>query len=731
MSVPQPRYRVDGVVKVAGMAQFGADFPLDRIAYGVLILSTIPKGRILRFDTSAAVEVPGVLKILTPANALPLPNKGVHPELKSAPAIALLQDDLVHYNGQAIGLAVAESLESAQWAASLVEVEYQTEPAQCDFMAGLDSATSPKDGGEAANYNRGDLAGALQRSDVIVEEIYSTPVQNHNPMEPHATIAHWNGAKLLVYEPSQWIMFVRTCMATWFGLPEGDVRVLGPYVGGGFGGKGAVWSHAPLAVMAAKILERPVKISLDRRQMYTITASRPRTLQKLTLGATRDGKLLAVRNDVKIHSSPLVELVEDAGTVTHYLYETETNATSHRMVSLNVGPTWVMRAPGEATGSYALETGMDELAYRLNLDPLVLRLKNYAEGDASNGKPYSQKLLRDCYARGAERFGWNRRNPEPRSMREGNVLLGMGMATATYPAYRAASSAIVRLRPDGRVFVGSATHEIGTGTYTVLAQIASDSLGIGIDRIEVKTGDTNLPPAIYSGGSLTVATVGSAVHAAAENVRQKVIELAVNDPQSNLYRAAPEQIVVEKGRLRRTGSYASESYEEILSRHGYELESTIEAKPGKEIDSYSTHSFGAVFAEVAVDLDFYTVHVRRFTGVYDIGRLMNHKAGINQLSGGAIWGISMALFEGAVIDTRYGRIVNSDLSEYHLPTNADIGDMDISVLDAPDFKFNPMGARGIGEIGVTGAAAAVANAVYHATGKRVRDLPITIDKLAD
>jgi len=730
MNTSQPRYRVDGVVKVAGMAQFGADFPLDRMTYGVLILSTISKGRIVRMDTEAASKLPGVLKIITPANALALPNKGVHPEMKDAAAIPMLQDDLIHYNGQAIGVAIAESLQVAQEAAAMVRVDYQSEPAQCDFMTGLNSCHPPKDGGDTANYSRGDIVAELQRSDVVLDETYSTPMQNHNPMEPHATIACWKGNRLLLYEPSQWIMFVRTCMATWFGIPEENIRVLGPYVGGGFGGKGAVWSHAVIAVMAAKMLDRPVKISLDRRQMFTITASRPRTLQRVTLGATGTGTLLAVRNDVKIHCSPLVELVEDAGTVSQSLYRADANATSHRMVSLDVGPTWVMRAPGEATGSFALETAMDELACRLKIDPMELRLTNYADRDATNGKPYSQKLLRDCYLRGAERFGWKNRDPQPRTMRDGHSLIGMGMATATYPAYRAASSAIVRLNPDGSVFVGSATHEIGTGTYTVLAQIASEVLGIDLSRIEVKTGDTNLPPAIYSGGSLTVATVGSAVHAAAEQVKQQVVQSAIRDQRSPLHLAAPEEIVAIEGQLRRAASDAGESYTAILARSGGRpVEATVEAKPDKAIDEYSTRSFGAVFAEIAVDPDFYSVHVRRFTGVYDVGRLINQKAGINQLSGGAIWGISMALYEGAVMDTRYGRIVNSDLSEYHLPVNADIGEMDISVLDVPDFKFNPMGARGVGELGIPGAAAAVVNAVFHATGKRIRDLPITIDKL--
>ncbi len=729
MSASQPRWRKDGVAKVTGTARFGADFPIARMVYGVPVLSTIQKGQVRRLEIREARQTAGVIEIITPSNALQLPNKGIHPELKDAPEIAMLQDNLVHYNGQIIALVAAESLEAAQHAASLVSVEYQTEPAHCDFESQITSAVPPKSRGEAANYRRGEVETAFNRSGIRVEETYSTPVQHHNPMEPYATVAHWEDDRLTLYEPSQWIVFVRTCIATWFGISEEKVRVLGPYVGGGFGGKGALWSHCPLAVMAAKMLHRPVKIVLDRRQMFTITASRPRTQQKLAIGASRSGNLMAVQNNVIFHASPQIELVEDAGSVSHYLYKADANATSHRVAILDTSPTWVMRAPGEATGSYALETAMDELAYRLDIDPFKLRILNYAEQDAATGKPYSQKLLRDCYEEGARRFGWNHRSSAPGSMREKDKWIGWGMATATYPAYRAASSAVVRVYPNGHVFVGSATHEIGTGTYTVLGQIASETLGIDFDAIDVKTGDTNLPPAIYSGGSLTVATVGSAVQKAAEQVRQQVIAIAIADPHSPLYQASPDEVRGSDGELHCARTGVHESYSAILQRHGTTIEATAESKPDKAVEQYATHSFGAVFAEVVVDSELLSVGVRKIVGVYDVGRMMNKKAGLNQLAGGTIWGVSMALFEGAIMDVRYGRPVNTDLSEYHIPSNADIGELDINVLDVPDFRFNPLGARGIGELGITGSAAAVANAVFHATGKRVRNLPITIDKL--
>jgi xanthine dehydrogenase YagR molybdenum-binding subunit len=688
--IAQPRWRLDGIAKVTGTAHFGADFPLEHLAYGVPVLSSIAKGRIRRFDLRTARGVRGLIEILTPWNALQLPNKGIHPEMKDAPQIAMLQDDRVCCNGQIIALAVAESLEAAQEAASLVRTEYQIEDAVCDFETQIGSARPPRSGGEATNYARGDFTGALDRSDVRLEVTYSTPVQHHNPMEPHATIAHWEGNRLTLYEPSQWIVFVRTCIATWFGIPEKSIRVLGPYVGGGFGGKGALWSHSPVAVMAAKMLQRPVKVALDRRQIYTVTASRPRTRQKVFVGATKSGDLLAIRNDVVLHASRQIELIEDSGTVSHHLYKSAANATSHRVAILDTSPTWVMRAPGEATGSYALESAMDELAYRLKLDPLELRLRNYAEKDQTNDKPYSQKLLRDCYNSGAERFGWKHRVHAPRRMRDGKQMIGWGMATSTYPAYRAASSALVRIAADGKVFVGSATHEIGTGTYTVLAQIAAEELGINIDQIEVKTGDTDLPPAIYSGGSLTVATVGTAVQLAAQRAKQIVIKMAIGDSASPLHQSEPNQIKAQAGKLISDRNGARESYAGILARHGGRaVEATAEAGPDNEVERYSAHSFGAVFAEVSVDPDLYTVRVRRFVGVYDVGRLINKKAGINQLTGGAVWGISMALFEGAQMDPRYGRSVNMDFSEYHVPANADIGEMDISVLDVPRFHIQP------------------------------------------
>jgi xanthine dehydrogenase YagR molybdenum-binding subunit len=696
-----------------------------------MVLSTIAKGCVVRIDSAAAGQVPGVLKVITPDNVLPLSNKGLHPELDAAPVIALLQDDQVHYNGQPVALVVAESMEAGRYAASLVKIRYKEETAKLDFLSSLDSAGPPKAGGDAANFARGDMNSAMMRADVKVEETYSTPIQNHNPMEPHATIAVWNGDKLLLYEPSQWIVYARTCAAKMFGIPETNVRVLGSFVGGGFGSKGAVWSHSGLAMIAAKMVNRPVKVALERRQMFTTTGSRPRTQQKIVLGATHDGTLLAVQDAVIMHRSPLVELVEDSGSVTSRLYQSEASATSHRLVNLDVGVTSVMRGPGEATGTYALEVAMDELAYKLAMDPIALRVKNFAARDSTTGKPFSSNLLRDCYRQGAERFDWSRRKPVPRSMREGDLFIGMGMATATYPAYRAASSALVRIQPDGSAFVGSATHEIGTGTDTVLTQIAADTLGVDFRNIEVKTGDTDLPPAIYSGGSLTVATVGPAVMAASERAKEQVIHMATADPESPLYGAPADDIAARKGSLFwKSAPQKRETYAAILTRHGGRaVEIIMEGKPGKEIDAYSTHSFGAVFAEVEVDPDLCSVRVRRFTGVYDVGLLINKKAGLNQLSGGAVWGISMALFEETELDARYGRVINADLSEYHIPTNADVGEMDISVLDVPDMKFNPLGARGVGEMGITGAVAAVANAVFHATGKRVRDLPIRVDKL--
>jgi xanthine dehydrogenase YagR molybdenum-binding subunit len=483
--------------------------------------------------------------------------------------------------------------------------------------------------------------------------------------------------------------------------------------------------------MAAKVVQKPVKLVLDRPQMWGPVGGRPTTVQHIKLAATQDGKLTGVEHNVIVHTSVMEDFLEPSANQTRMLYASEACETSHKMVDMNLGVATYMRAPGESTGTAALETAMDELAVALKMDPVQLRLANYAEKDLGSDKPWSSKHLRECYEQAAARFGWSKRNPQPASTREGNRLIGWGMATATYPANRSAAQALVRILPNGHAFVACGSQDLGTGTYTIMAQSAGDALGIDPTLVEAKLGDSTLPKAPVSGGSQSTASIGPAIAAAAMEVRLKVAQLAINDAKSPLHGAAVADISSSGGKLFLSSAPArSDSYADILSRNGGQpVEAMGSAEPGEEHTALSTHSFGAVFAEVAVDRDTFMVEVRRIVATYDIGTLMNNTTGINQLEGGIVWGVSFALHEESHLDNTYGRYVNANLAEYHVPVNADIGTLDVTVLNIPDTKFNPLGARGIGEIGITGTAAAVGNAIYHATGKRVRDFPITLDKL--
>jgi xanthine dehydrogenase YagR molybdenum-binding subunit len=521
---------------------------------------------------------------------------------------------------------------------------------------------------------------------------------------------------------------VRAVIARTLSIPTDHVRVISRFIGGAFGSKGSAWSHVVLVAMAARAVDRPVKLVLTRKQMFGPVGGRPHTVQQVTLGAMRDGTLTAVRHDSTSSTSTFEEWLESAALVTRMLYECPNVETSHNLVRLSVGTPTFMRAPGEATGTYALECAMDELAYALEMDPLELRLKNHADADPESGKPWSSKSLRACYSLGAERFGWSRRKARPRSMRDGDDLVGYGMATATYPARRMPASAEVCLYPDGRVVAKTGSHDLGTGTYTVLAQLVAEVFGIPLSRVTVELGDTDLPFAPLSAGSMTVASVGSAVHLAAVAALEKLVQLAVSDPESPLHGAKHEDVRVGNGYL--TSGKGREAIPDLLERHGGEpVEGRAEAKPGDEAQQYAMHAFGAVFVEVRVDPDLGTVRLARAVGAYGAGRVLNPKTARSQLIGGITYGMGMALMEHTITDTRSGRYMNADLAEYHIPVHADVPPMDIIFVHEDDDHVDPIGAKGIGEIGMTGVAAAIANAVYHATGVRVRDLPITVEKL--
>jgi xanthine dehydrogenase YagR molybdenum-binding subunit len=718
-----PLTRVDGRLKVTGAAKYTAEFQIPNLAYGIVVESTIPSGRILTMDTEKAEHAPGVIAVLTSRNAPKLPGAEIR--------ISLLQDDQIFYNGQPIAVVVAESLHQAQYAASLIQARYQATPAKLDFEAGFPTSHPGSHNGEPGDAGWGDTTAGLAQAAVKVEETYTTPIQHHNPMEPHATIAQWEGDKLTVHDATQAVTSRQEYLGKMFGIPPANIRVIALFVGGGFGCKGQTWSHVVLTAMAARQANRPVKLVMERPQMFGSVGARPRTHQRLSLGATRDGKLTAIRHEVHAHTSVIEDYLESSAFATRVMYDCPNVATIHRLVPMNLGTPTFMRAPGVATGTYALEVAMDELAYKLKMDPLQLRLLNYAEVDPGTKNPFTEKNLRECYKQASERFGWAKRTPDIGSMRDGSQRIGWGMATETYPARGLPASAMIRFQPDGRVLVASGTQEIGNGIYTIMTQVAAETLGVSPEIIDVKIGDTTLPKAPISAGSMSTVSVMPAVQAAALQAREKLIALAAGDSQSPVYGVGTDQIDIQDGKIFQKSSPAkTESFTALIGRHGNQpIEGNASLKPTLDQKKFAAHSFGAVFAEVAVDPNIGQVRVRRIVAVFDVGKIMNHKTAQSQFIGGIVWGISLALFEDSHSDPQLGRFTNANLAEYLVPVNADIPEIDVTALDVPDMKLDRLGARGIGEIGITGTGAAVANAIYHATGKRVRDLPITPDKL--
>lgn len=727
-------YRYDGKLKVLGKAKYASEFIEEYkekgMLYACLITSSVPSGEIVSMDTSAAERASGVVKILTPFNAPKLPI--VAPQPPAVRKLSLLQDRNVYYNNEPIGVVIAKSQVEAAHAASLIKVRYKQSPAKLDFDHRLGDARLPKHGNAPVQRKPGEAESSWAKATTIIEHTYTTPLQTHNPMEPHATIASWEGEKLTVYDATQYISGDRQILAKHFSLPLDNVHVLDPYVGGGFGSKGSTWSHVILCAMAAKVAGAPVRLAIERTQMFGPVGGRPKTVQKIKLGADSSGKLVAMDHAVILPASVMEDFLESAAKVTTMLYKCDSIETSHKMVDMNIGVQTYQRAPGESVGTTALESAMDELAEKLNMDPLQLRLVNYAEKDPGMQREWTSKNLRAAYADAAERFGWSKRNATPGQLREGNKHIGYGMATATYPANRSAASAIVRLQPNGRIFVGSGTQDLGTGMYTMMAQTVMQELDVPWESVDVKLGDSTLPKAPVSGGSQSTASVGPAIKDACAQLLLKLANLAIDDPASQLYNAKSQDIVAKAGmlQLKSTPSRAEALSLSVTRNRGQAIEASGSGEPSQEAEkALSSHSWGAVFAEVAVDYTTHMVEVRRVVATYDIGKLLNKKTGISQLEGGLVWGIGTALTEESMLDNNNGRIVNNNLAEYHVPVNADARTIEVSVIDTPDTKFNPQGARGIGEIGITGIAGAIANAVYNATGKRVRDFPITPDKV--
>jgi xanthine dehydrogenase YagR molybdenum-binding subunit len=734
MLTGQPLDRTDGPLKVSGQARYAAEFTLPRMVHAQLVLSTVPSARVQRIDSRAALGVPGALMVMTHENAMRLPKGGkaaVKPP--AGRVMSLLQDDQVHYNGQPIALVVAETLEQCREAARQLVITYAPQPdAVLDLAAARAQAHAPKEvQQQKPDSSRGDLAAGMQAASQVVSALYTTPIEHHNPMEPHATLASWSGEKLVLYDATQYVSGDRDTVAKTLGISPEQVQVVCPYVGGGFGCKGSTWSHVVLAAMAARQVGRPVRLVLERPQMFGPIGNRPRTEQALSAAADAKGWLTALRHEVVSETSMLEDWVEPSSLCTRMLYACANVATTQRLMKLNIATPTFTRAPGEATGTFALDSAIDELSYKVGIDPLEMRLRNHADTDLHKKLPFSSKSLRECCRVGAERFGWARRDPRPQSMRDGRWQVGWGVATATYPTNRSAAEALARLLPDGSALVQSGSQDLGTGTYTIMTQVAADALGLPVNRVRFELGDSAMPKAPVSGGSQTAASVAPAVKQACEAVRAKLVALAVADAASPLHGQSPQAVVVRDGWLRpQADASRGEPVAAVLARHGGQpIEARSEARPGAEREQFSMHAFGTVFAEVHVDTDLREIRVPRIVGAYGIGRLLNEKTGHSQLMGGIVWGVGLALMEETWRDPRNGRFVNANLADYHVPVNADIGSIETLVVPEDDPHVNPLGAKGIGEIGITGVGAAIANAVFHATGKRVRELPITLDKL--
>ncbi|EDY55999.1 MULTISPECIES: xanthine dehydrogenase family protein molybdopterin-binding subunit [Streptomyces] len=723
-AVGAPLSRVDGRLKVTGKAVYAAEHDIEGAVHAVLVDASIGRGRITSLDTAAAEKAAGVLRVISHRNAPKLPYRD-NAGSNNPPGhrLRVFQDDRVLFHGQPVAVVVATTLEAAQHGASLVEVRYDGEQPSTDL--------TEAEPGEPANYARGDAEAGLRSAAVRLDLTYQLARNHHNPMEPHATVARWDGNKLTVWDKTQWVMGTRDELSAVFGLPAESVRVINPFVGGGFGSGLRCWPHTVVAALAARETGRPAMLVLSRRQMYFGTGFRPSYAYRLRLGSDRRGRLNAAIHDMDAETSSYETFVEATGAPGQMLYSMPNVSQAYRQVPLDVNtPIW-MRGPGFATGSFVIESAMDELAHELGIDPIELRLRNEPDEDPSNDLPFSTRRLRECYTVGAREFGWHRRSPRPRGRREGDWLIGMGMAAGVYHSGSNAAEARVRLDADGTALVETAASDMGPGTYTSQTQVAADALGLTVRSVTFRLGDSLYPPTPPHGGSQTMASVGSAVLDGCDKVRRQAVKLAVEDRGSPLYGVAADDVVVRNGRLHVPGNPArGETYKSLLARNNrshLEVRGSYggPSRPGR----HSISAYNATFAEVAVDATLGLVRVRRMLGVYDAGRVISPKLADSQAIGGMVGGIGQALLEHTVTDHRDGRIVNANLADYLVPVNADVPDVEAIYLNGEDHEADPLGVKGLGEVVLVGVAPAIANAVFNATGRRIRELPITAEAL--
>lgn len=748
--VGAPINRVEGRLKVTGAATYPIDVSLPGMAHAVIVQSTVSSGRIVDIAVSAAERAAGVLAVVTHSNA-PTIARGPLTPLGPSPLPPLQSDEILHY-GQHVAMVVAETLEQAHAAAALIEV---TDEPGTPILSFEDPRTTRVSHPWVPDEQRGDAKGALASADVRVDATYVTADNTHNPIGLFATVAAWDGDALTVHDTTQWPHGVRESLGHAFGVDANGVRVLTPYVGGAFGAGLRVWPHVALAALAARVAKRPVKLVLTRAQMFTSLGHRPNSVQRLSIGASRQGQLVAIDHEAISPLGMADDFFNPITPITAESYACANISARGTQVRLNIPPPSWMRAPGHAEGEFALESALDELSYALGIDPIELRIRNHASVHPHTGLPWSSNAVLDCYEHGAARFGWSARKPEPRAMRHGRALVGYGMARAALGAYQAPCKARASIQRDGTVFVRSAATDIGSGTYTVMTLLAAEILGVPAERVRFGLGDTEMPNSPQQGGSGLTASLGNAVHAACVNLVQACVDLVTRDEQSPLRGCTIATVTVRDGGMQVTGDAARfVSYADILARHDLnEITKDGESAPPGDPTSAATPSivarsgrfvpcstqattavapagsFAAHFVEVHVDPDLGTVRVTRVVSAVDGGRILNEKTARSQIIGGIVGGIGMALLEETVRDGS-GRLINTSLGEYLVAVNADVPDIDVLFVGAPD-SMTPIGTKGIGELAIIGIGAAVANAVYHATGHRVRSLPISLDRVLD
>jgi xanthine dehydrogenase YagR molybdenum-binding subunit len=730
--------RVDGFAKVTGAAKYAAEFNVPGLAYGSVVTSTIANGRIARIDRSAALRVKGVLDVLTHENRPPMADNDQAYNDETAPAgspFRPLYDSKVMFNGQPIALVVAETSEIARFAASLVRVEYETNAHMTDVYRRREAAipvrppANPIEAVFTPPKTRGRPKQALAAAAVRHAGEYYVPIEHHNPMELYASTVIYDGSgKLTVYDKTQGVQNVQHYLCGVFGMEPEDVRVMSPFVGGGFGSGLRPQFEVVLAVLAARALRRSVRVVLTRPQMYVL-GYRPAMIQRIELGANTGGTLDVIMHDAITVTSQYEDYFRQETGWSGLLYKCANAKYEHKLVRLDLATPCDMRAPSAPTAHFALESAMDELAVALKLDPLELRLRCYSERDQNNDRPFSSKALRECYRQGAEVFGWDKRNPEARSMRDAGDLVGWGMATGMWEALQMPITVRIVLSANGHAEVACATSDIGTGTYTIMTQVAADMLGLPLENISIKLGDSSLPQSPVEGGSWIAASVSNGIATTADAIRDELLRLAKQMPSSPLGNTAVGEVTLADGKLVSKGDASRSVSIADAMRHSAvdRIEQEKTTRPGNDI-ARAHHTHAAIFAEVKVDEQLGVIRVTRVVSSVAAGRILNTKTASSQIVGSVVWGIGMALHEETLIDHRVGRIMNANIAEYHVPVNADIHDIRVIFVDEPD-DSNPLGIKGLGEIGIVGVAAAIANAVYHATGKRVRDLPITLDKL--